>query len=90
MIDIKAPLFQWDTNQKIKVDDGIVYVDYSGTEVIRVAVTDNEAVVPDEWLQTAGAKTIWTCKSDNTRDAHIVKIVERQMPSVPRQVKVEQ
>lgn len=76
----KRTLYQFDINQSF-VDVCGSYIDFPvGSEIYRVAVVENTARIPDEFLQTEGDKKIYITYADGTIKDSIIKVVGRPMP----------
>ena len=78
----KKPLFQWDINQKFINCTG-QYIDFifdNDPEPYRVEIKDGTCLIPDEFLQTEGKKTVYECLSDGTITENKITIHGRPKP----------
>lgn len=78
----KKPLFQWDINQKFINCTG-QYIDFmfdNDPQPYRVEIKDGACLIPDEFLQTEGKKTVYECLSDGTITENKITIHGRPKP----------
>lgn len=76
----KSDLFQWDVNQVLLEVDG-KYIDFPvGNEIYRVAVEDGSCMIPDEFLQREGGKTIYVTYDDGTIEKVSCRVIGRPIP----------
>ena len=78
----KKPLFQWDINQKFINCTG-KYIDFifdNDPKLYRVEIEDGTCLIPDEFLQTDGKKTVYECLSDGTLTENKLTVHGRPKP----------
>lgn len=72
--------WQWDTNQKIKVDGAAKELHYIGIDGAVEVDGDGWAAVPDELLQNSGTILGWAYLTDHTIERFTVGVSPRSKP----------
>ena len=74
-------LWQWDTEQKVKVPENVPTVHFKfGSSAVEIPVADRWVKVPNELLQTGKDILLWTYKEDHTLDAARIPVERRPKP----------
>lgn len=81
-LPLETELWQWDTEQYLRVPDGVTEVHYNtcGRCVIAVGVSENLAKIPDELLQVCRNITGWTYDGDETCAQFVIRLRHRAKP----------